>query len=104
MTLIEYLEPVLNYLLDISTEGMSTRSFENLLRWEIEKEICKPAFGNIDVSSVTLFETNRDGERAIMIDTYAGRITGQLKMNCDKGKWGRWELVSGLCYVNVLDV
>ena len=95
MTLAQYLKPVLNNILDMETRDVKTRVLENLLRWELDKETCKPSFGNIEISDVALYENNDKGERRIVICSTLNMLTGFLKMN-DKG---RWELVTDLSVV-----
>ena len=95
MKLAEYLESVLDHALDVNTEGMHTRAFEAILRWQLEKETFKPCFGNCEISEVTLFEVSDDGRRQILINNSINLLSGELMKN----EKGRWELVSSLSVV-----
>ena len=96
MTLTEFLTPVLNNILDMDTEGLHTRAFENILRWELEKETLKPEIGQIEIEQVTLYEVNITGTRNITIKTCVNFIVGTLQRKDN----GIWQLITPLQTVN----
>ena len=95
MTLTEFLTPVLNNILDMDTEGLHTRAFENILRWELEKETLKP-IGQIEIEQVTLYEVDITGIRKITIKTSVNFIVGTLQRKDN----GIWQLITPLQTLN----
>ena len=92
MPFIDRLVVVLNHVLDMETSSLSSRAFDRVIRYELEKETYGVAFGWTLVNDVVLFETNRDGHRPILISTNIGCFSGVLVRNKDY----RWQVLSSL--------
>jgi len=92
MSFIERLNVILNHVLDMETSSLSSRSFERVIRYELEKETFGEAFGWTLIQDVTLYEINRAGHRPIFISTNSGDFSGDLVRNKDY----RWQVLSSL--------